>query len=88
VSLIKASETDRGIFLGWLPVFKGLIVAGGERDRRTTSVTTNPLAFPEVPCKKIMRLLLLVLRWIFRKWEGVVGIGWSWLRIGTGGWHL
>jgi len=20
--------------------------------------------------------------------EGVVGTGWSWLRIGTGGWHL
>ena len=26
--------------------------------------------------------------WIFRKWEGVVGIGWSWLRIGTGGGRL
>ena len=24
----------------------------------------------------------------FRKWEGVVGTGWSWLRIGTGGGHL
>ena len=23
-----------------------------------------------------------------QKWEGVVGIGWSWLRIGTGGEHL
>ena len=30
----------------------------------------------------------IVLRWIFRKWEGVVGAGWSWLRIGTGGGHL
>ena len=27
----------------------------------------------------------IILRWIFRKWEGVMGIGWSWLRIGTGG---
>ena len=27
----------------------------------------------------------IVLRWIFRKWEGVVGIGWSWLRIGSVG---
>ena len=26
----------------------------------------------------------IVLRWIFRKWEGVVGTGWGWLRIGTG----
>ena len=27
----------------------------------------------------------IILRWIFRKWEGVVGTGCSWLRIGTGG---
>jgi hypothetical protein len=27
-------------------------------------------------------------RWIFRKLEGVVWTGWSWLRIGTGGEHL
>ena len=27
----------------------------------------------------------IILIWIFRKWEGVVGTGWSWLRIGTGG---
>ena len=30
----------------------------------------------------------IVLRWIFRKWEGVVGTGCSCLRIGTGGGHL
>jgi hypothetical protein len=30
----------------------------------------------------------IILRSIFRIWEGVVGIGWSWLRIGTGGGHL
>ena len=30
----------------------------------------------------------IILRWIFRKFEGVVGTGWSWLRIGTGGGHL
>ena len=29
-----------------------------------------------------------ILRWIFRKVEGVVGTGWSWLRVGTGGGHL
>jgi hypothetical protein len=29
-----------------------------------------------------------ILRWIFRKWEEVVGTGWSWLRVGTGGGHL
>jgi len=30
----------------------------------------------------------IILRRIFRKWEGVVGTGWSWLRIGTGGGYL
>jgi hypothetical protein len=30
----------------------------------------------------------IVLRGIFRKWEGIVGTGWSGLRIGTGGGHL
>jgi len=30
----------------------------------------------------------IILRWIFRKWEGVVGTGWSWFRIGRGGGHL
>ena len=30
----------------------------------------------------------IILRWIFRKWEGVVGTGWSWLRIETGGGRL
>ena len=29
-----------------------------------------------------------ILRWILRKWEGVVGTGWSWLRIGTVGGRL
>jgi len=30
----------------------------------------------------------IILRWIFRKFEGVVGTGCIWLRIGTGGRHL
>jgi len=30
----------------------------------------------------------IILRWIFRKWEWVVGTGWSWLRIGAGGGYL
>jgi hypothetical protein len=30
----------------------------------------------------------IILRWIFWKWKGVVGTGWSWLRVGTGGGHL
>ena len=30
----------------------------------------------------------IILRWIFRKVEGVMGTGWSWLRRGTGGRHL
>jgi hypothetical protein len=30
----------------------------------------------------------IILRVIFRKWEGIVETGWSGLRIGTGGGHL
>ena len=30
----------------------------------------------------------IILRWILRKWEGFVGTGWGWLRIGTGGGRL
>ena len=30
----------------------------------------------------------IILRWILRKWERVVGTGWSWLRIGKGGGRL
>jgi hypothetical protein len=30
----------------------------------------------------------ILLIWIFRKWKGVVGTGWSGFRIGTGGGHL
>jgi hypothetical protein len=30
----------------------------------------------------------IILRRIFSKLDGVVGTGWSWLRIGTGGGHL
>jgi hypothetical protein len=30
----------------------------------------------------------IILRGIFRKWEGILGTGWSGLRIGTGGGHL
>ena len=30
----------------------------------------------------------IILMWIFRKWEGVVGTVWSWLRIGAVGGRL
>jgi hypothetical protein len=30
----------------------------------------------------------IIFRWMFRKLKGVVGTGWSWLRIRTGGGHL
>jgi hypothetical protein len=38
--------------------------------------------------KKTKFVEKIILRWIFRKLEGVVGTGWSWLRIRTGGGHL
>jgi hypothetical protein len=34
------------------------------------------------------RPLEIILKWIFRKLEGVVGTGWSWLIIAMGGGHL
>jgi len=42
---------------------------------------TRPMGSPDIDGR-------IILRWIFRKWEGVVETGWSWLRIGTGGGHL
>ena len=50
--------------------------------------------FAELVLERFPRIDLLVnngmyvLLTFFRKWEGVVGTGWSWLRIGTGGGHL
>ena len=41
-----------------------------------------------VKTTQLIRKKVFILRWIFRKWEGVVRTGWSWLRIGTGGGHL
>ena len=35
---------------------------------------------------KVLKLQVLTV--VGYKWEGVVGTGWSWLRIGTGGGHL
>jgi len=46
----------------------------------------NPIAVNKYVSKKCHGRIIL--RWIFRKWEGVVGIGWSWPRIGTVGGHL
>jgi hypothetical protein len=41
----------------------------------------RPLGRPDVDGR-------IILRGIFRKLEGIVGTGWSGLRIGTGGGHL
>jgi hypothetical protein len=40
------------------------------------------------PLGRPRRKWRIILRLIFRKLEGVVWTGWSWLRIGTGGRHL
>jgi hypothetical protein len=37
---------------------------------------------------KVIIIIIIIIVWIFRKLEGVVGTGWCWLRIGTGGGHL
>jgi len=31
---------------------------------------------------------MIILRWIFRKWDAWAWTGSSWLSIGTGGWNL
>ena len=31
---------------------------------------------------------MIILRWNFRKWDGMVWTGSSWLRLGTGGGHM
>jgi hypothetical protein len=31
---------------------------------------------------------IMILRWLFRKWDVGARTGWIWLRIGTGGGHL
>jgi hypothetical protein len=41
----------------------------------------RPLGDPDVDGR-------IILKWIFRKWEEVLGTGWSWLRIGTDGGNL
>jgi hypothetical protein len=35
-----------------------------------------------------MIIIIILIIWIFRKLERIVGSEWSWLRIGTGGGHL
>jgi hypothetical protein len=50
------------------------VLAGKPEEKR-------PLGDPEVDGR-------IILRWIFRKWEGVLGTGWSWIRIETGDGHL
>ena len=40
------------------------------------------------PMGRARRRWRIILRWSFRKWEEVVGTGWSRLRIGTGCGHL
>jgi hypothetical protein len=64
---------------------------GRPRHRREDNI--NTLGTGYLNClyaykRKFASPVLNVLRWIFGKWEGVVGTGWSWLRIGTGGGRL
>ena len=54
---------------------------GGERGAQGSCGERDHWGDPDVDGR-------IILRWIFRKCEGVVGTGWSWLRIGTGGGHL
>jgi hypothetical protein len=39
------------------------------------------LGQPDIQC-------MIILRWIFRKWDVSEWTGWSWLKIGTGSRHV
>ena len=56
-------------------------------------IIKNAPSIAQIVGKMLMNLNKLLfgnnlLRWIFRKRQGVVGTGWSWLRLGRGGGHL
>jgi len=54
-------------------------------------IRVNGIVHSHKKTEKVFLFLFLTtrdVRWIFRKLEGVLGTGWSWLRIGTGGGHL
>ena len=60
---------------------------------RNLGLIQQPNGFRITWTNKLYYFLLIYfnskpLQWIFRKWEGVVGTRWNWLRIGTGGGHL
>jgi len=61
----------------------------------TNHFTDTTVPAPYVAKTKLMfvsdkkyLLLNIIVCMIFRKWEGVVGTGWSWLSIRRGGGHL
>jgi hypothetical protein len=37
------------------------------------------------PLNKGMLLIILILKWVFKKWDGGAWTGLIWLRLGTGG---
>jgi hypothetical protein len=67
--------------LNWLRFSSVTDVYEPSRDRRKCSSILQ-----SVVCRNLDGRIIL--RWIFRKWEGVVGTGQSGFRIGTGGGHL
>jgi len=63
--------------------------SGLQADRRSVALATEIdccVSFCETWVSA--RLFGHVKKISFRKWEGVVRTGWSWLRIGTGGGHF
>jgi hypothetical protein len=59
----------------------GYVARMGEERGVHKVLVGKPVGDPDVDGR-------IILRWMFRKLEGDVGTGWSWLRIGTGGGHL
>jgi hypothetical protein len=67
-----------------------IMLLAWENQGNPVKTLTQGVRSPGVGIIIIFNIIMcyLSLRRIFRKWEGVVGTGWSWLRIGTGGGHL
>jgi hypothetical protein len=62
-----------------------------ENDNIQCCITGRALKFQvheSLSIKLVFVICYIILRWMFRKLEGVVGTGWRWLRIGMGGGHL